>query len=517
MILSPSTNVEMAATAQEYRAPSDFSQAEWLALFPWPAKDRGAGLPPDDEGALPEPAEAQYPLDARSVAAALAPWPHLRRLSQFQRSTALLTVGSTNLWMLVRLAAATAASCALLALTVVESGGRFGLKQTIAFAVTFWGGLWVAILQSSPQRPGKVASWNYDSDPLAGFIRWRQLVAGDLNAEAGVPGSPAPCDADEDCEKDGGRSGRDSVLLQHWEGDDKCPCTTCLADLGPSILRQLVALIALHILTGGWAAWLLSSWTPLVTMGSKAWYGPWAVAGVILVIHIAVTWYPVEVLALRSTRCSGVMTPTLRLLRRAVAANLMSVLDVCRGAADNYDRHISLLIQLRHRLGAAGAVRLSAVDAHTRGWIFVSMTFVLSVIVVAAVGGCITAGSIASIGALFGIFSFDIYLAAYSNGLASDAGKLYDAALVRLREWRARDYATMIIDPAHAERIARVESLLRSYRDVAGLQATLLGFPITFQVVRTFLVTTVTVAIGLWSLLRGAGLFFTIESICPSY
>ncbi|KAI9022046.1 hypothetical protein DFJ74DRAFT_768629 [Hyaloraphidium curvatum] len=486
------------------RAPKDFEPAEWAALFPWPTKAREGGMPPEGDDRVSDPAadfRTSHALNWESFSRALSPWPSLRRLSQLQRSRGMRTVVEPRAVVATKLFLVVGSGCALLALTATASNGRFRTPQVVAFGTTFYLTFLTPPLRALMRCGHRTTAWNFGGDQLTGFVRWSQL--------AGL-GSRDP-ENKEDSEKP-------SVLVEHWPDDPECPCSECLGNLGSEIALQLSLAIAAHGAMSGWAAWITTFWTPIVTVAPEALAGAWVVPWTILMLHIVFFWMPLSALA-NMMRCPAGLRPTLRLLHRAVAANLFSVLDCCREPLpqdDEYEAHVRLLVKLRRQLVAAATVRLAAGDRHTREWGIMLAVYFFSIVTVAAVGSCITVGTIVGVAAVLGIFLYDAYLSAYANRLASSVGNLYESAQVRLREWEARE-GGQDPDPRRAERIRLVDRLLRAYRDVGSLQATLVGFPITFQVLRTFFVTMVTVAIGLWSLLRSAGLFFTIESICPSY
>ncbi|KAI9016669.1 hypothetical protein DFJ74DRAFT_239044 [Hyaloraphidium curvatum] len=70
--------------------------------------------------------------------------------------------------------------------------------------------------------------------------------------------------------------------------------------------------------------------------------------------------------------------------------------------------------------------------------------------------------------------------------------------------------------PAAAELREHVV-LLTSFCAADNLRATFVGIVVTWGLAKTLLATTVTLSVALWSVLRGAGMSFTIESVCPSY
>jgi hypothetical protein len=58
-------------------------------------------------------------------------------------------------------------------------------------------------------------------------------------------------------------------------------------------------------------------------------------------------------------------------------------------------------------------------------------------------------------------------------------------------------------------------SLLQTFQKADGLRAKFLGFSVTGAAIKTFFLTLFTIGLGLWSVLRGAGIGFTVQSVCP--
>jgi hypothetical protein len=67
------------------------------------------------------------------------------------------------------------------------------------------------------------------------------------------------------------------------------------------------------------------------------------------------------------------------------------------------------------------------------------------------------------------------------------------------------------------ERIASHESFLLSFADTSSYKARLFGVPVSMSFVRTLVVTTSTICLGLFTIMRGSGIFASMESVCPTY
>ncbi|KAI9008702.1 hypothetical protein DFJ74DRAFT_711796 [Hyaloraphidium curvatum] len=59
--------------------------------------------------------------------------------------------------------------------------------------------------------------------------------------------------------------------------------------------------------------------------------------------------------------------------------------------------------------------------------------------------------------------------------------------------------------------------LLSALGTADNLRATFVGIAVTWGLAKTVFVTAAKLAVALWSVLRGAGVSFTIETACPGY
>lgn len=72
------------------------------------------------------------------------------------------------------------------------------------------------------------------------------------------------------------------------------------------------------------------------------------------------------------------------------------------------------------------------------------------------------------------------------------------------------------VDESLQQKLVRRAQVFDSLSQVERYKARFLGFAITYSVLRTIIVTLFTLGIGLWSILRTAGIFVTVESYCPA-
>jgi len=113
--------------------------------------------------------------------------------------------------------------------------------------------------------------------------------------------------------------------------------------------------------------------------------------------------------------------------------------------------------------------------------------------------------------ALFGLVSLPA-----ANGQISAITVLYRDASRSLQSLLAEaSRLPQTPERNHVEKeIERHISLLETFQKADNLRAKFLGWAVTWGTVKTFVVTLTTIVIGLWSLLRGAGVTFTAQSFC---
>lgn len=64
-------------------------------------------------------------------------------------------------------------------------------------------------------------------------------------------------------------------------------------------------------------------------------------------------------------------------------------------------------------------------------------------------------------------------------------------------------------------RITAHISLLQTFQKADRFLAKFLGFVVTWGTVKTIFLTLFTLGVGLASILKGIGVFFTVQSVCP--
>ncbi|KAI9023193.1 hypothetical protein DFJ74DRAFT_668086 [Hyaloraphidium curvatum] len=151
---------------------------------------------------------------------------------------------------------------------------------------------------------------------------------------------------------------------------------------------------------------------------------------------------------------------------------------------------------------------------------FLGSVTVVSVmgIVNAAACSCLPAAYIVYCAYILFYILMDLVHVAAANAQVGSVMELYREASREIREMRR---ASLFSDPTPAgvalrERMDSDGEILRSYLDDEDrYPARFLGVVVSYGVIRTIVVTLVTVLVALWSILRGLGVFFTMESVCP--
>jgi hypothetical protein len=116
----------------------------------------------------------------------------------------------------------------------------------------------------------------------------------------------------------------------------------------------------------------------------------------------------------------------------------------------------------------------------------------------------------------------DLINISISNAQVNDLAELYSEAQHEIRELTLpalRSLAGTPGDVARAEALKGLSahlSLLESYLRIERVKTRLGGYVVGFGMVRTVVATMITAMIALWTVLRAAGVFFTMETMCPA-
>ncbi|KAI9026013.1 hypothetical protein DFJ74DRAFT_663011 [Hyaloraphidium curvatum] len=348
----------------------------------------------------------------------------------------------------------------------------------------------------SAQRPPEP---DYAAHPLAVLVRWSQLVELD---SAGADREPR---------------GDVSPLLRHDEADPLCPCAagTCAG----SLVRSVPVLSLLEVscrLLAVTTPNVLALSSPMIISAGPFWTSWWAVPGMLALLGLA-DYVPVNVVGRFPTNAS-LLRLSLRIQRRAMLLSLRSLLasfnHALSSAAEPPDD--DLYARLHYRLADAWERRVP----HMSGGVllgFAAGMFLVSLVSNLAAGSCVPAYAAAGFAYILLMASTDLAHAALSNEQIERITDLYRGAQTEIRDMlvRAERHPPSPALSRVERALRRHDALLSSFREVAVFRGRFLGFVADFGVLRTFLVTVFTLAVGLWSVARGS-VFFTLDSICPA-
>ncbi|KAI9002992.1 hypothetical protein DFJ74DRAFT_775042 [Hyaloraphidium curvatum] len=176
------------------------------------------------------------------------------------------------------------------------------------------------------------------------------------------------------------------------------------------------------------------------------------------------------------------------------------------GPGDPHDE--DLYVEVHRALSATWRSRVSQTNFSSALVVSALTALVCSCIVMVS-GGCLPAlYPIFFAYLVLGLALVDLLNLAASNGQVNSVRALYHAARRELRE---------LPDPPDAElrrAAARHDARLSGYLEDPGIRGKFLGLTVDYGVVRTVVVTTITLIVGIWSILRGLGVRMTMDFAC---
>ncbi|KAI9003509.1 hypothetical protein DFJ74DRAFT_713723 [Hyaloraphidium curvatum] len=135
----------------------------------------------------------------------------------------------------------------------------------------------------------------------------------------------------------------------------------------------------------------------------------------------------------------------------------------------------------------------------------------------AAAGSCVAAWQLVYLGFVLCWSFAELGIYASANAQIAAVQRLYADARGEIRALAARIAADP--DPALCalrRQLAAHDAVLEwSTGEAEKAGAKMFGFPITGGVIRGLLITLFTLGVGLWTVLRGLGIFLTVETMCP--
>ncbi|KAI9004545.1 hypothetical protein DFJ74DRAFT_418073 [Hyaloraphidium curvatum] len=470
------------ALAPGKRAALAFSAPELLAIFPAPLPDPDAPrLAADDEAAdpalqireaAPLSKDAFFALlknhGAARWAAALHLWfrPFFARFAAMTVPIMLLTAAMTApLWLFNGTQLLFSARSLAIA-TTVQAAYSGLLIPGLVF--TTWSARGIAGVHRTRVNE------DFSGHVYGGVARWAQLCA----------------------------EGR-SRLIQHDGGDPLCPCSSPSCALRSADTAAMTALFLNSVFSCFESfVFFAQTWTATVTFAPRTFASPWST--VLAVFNIAA----ISIYQLVRIPADLVQNPPLDLAKRIRhRAVLMLMQDVvARRDSLSLPASTEPYVAFHYSLSTAWASNLARFHGGSGFVLFVAGFCLANCIVMAAADGCIPlAWPLLLLEVLASSTLRMIFLTASWNAGISSIRALYSSAATQLLK-RETDPALGSPARTHAE-------LLRAFA-ADDMRGKWLGIPVDYSVARTVAVTGVTVVLGLWTVVRGAGVVFTIQNVC---
>ncbi|KAI9023431.1 hypothetical protein DFJ74DRAFT_669064 [Hyaloraphidium curvatum] len=349
------------------------------------------------------------------------------------------------------------------------------------------------------KREAGPAPVSLDHHSCAGFSRWSALAV-----FAGTNGGLEKLGDDARAQT--------PWLVRHQPGDRLCPCAA--RSCGGEVVRSAAAMWLLHATVFwmfGTAVLIMRTYTQLVYFGSLLWNSWWAFFAVWFLIGNSF----VQIFLHFFARPAAIAPLQLahRLQHRACSAairSLMYKLERCAEGSDPPPTSQELYVQLHRRLTIQWR-SLFVLSANSDKSIFSIMAVELSGAVIYMIfGACLPAWCIIIQLFYFSHILGDLISVAAANSQIDDIVELYTAA--------RQDILGLLVDvrdPPTAALMQHHADLLDSFRDVGLLRARFLGVSVTVGTVRSLIVALVPILAALWTVLRGLGVSFTPQTICP--
>ncbi|KAI9012235.1 hypothetical protein DFJ74DRAFT_758458 [Hyaloraphidium curvatum] len=345
-----------------------------------------------------------------------------------------------------------------------------------------------------------------DQHAFACYARWRQLCGSE--GQLRLPGGDAT---------ELGLGGGTDPLVRHDPGDDACTCPaeSCSGSLVRRSAWLQATSVFLHASSGLFIWAPLQFWTAMVYFGSITWNSPWRalLAAWVLAYH-TFSICSIAMDALSSD--PALLALQARLRSRAVSLALSDLLRRCYLSLDDAQNipwpkeepyvplHSSLLPAWRtlgHNVATSSSVSAAMVGM---------VVLVGCVSMVAA--GCLPGYVLGTLAISVFFFLRVVVTVVSANAGVSRIAELYSRARTQLSLCAARepDHHDAPRWRAHAEVLARFDAAARA--DLARM----FGFVVDWGVVRGLVATGLTLGVGLFGILRGAGVGVTIQSVCPA-
>ncbi|KAI9032426.1 hypothetical protein DFJ74DRAFT_334784 [Hyaloraphidium curvatum] len=347
-----------------------------------------------------------------------------------------------------------------------------------------------------------------DDDLLAPVARWLQLVAAS-DAAGAQNGDDVP------------------PLIAHVDRDPYCPCSrpSCLGPLPRRFSIAFVAFFSLFSLPAAITMYtILGAYSALFTLAADTWTHAWSAIVCVIFILVQSSYYCVaQLILLRNNSIVRLVSLDTRVQIRAFRIALGSLMARFRAAekrgvdippeslpspADT-ELYITVYRSLsptwRHQKGHDGVTQ-----AITIGLLFAHC---IVPFVYVAGGSCLPAYNIVCIGYFVCQTLFQLVGLARSNAKQDAVAGLFRQARDELRMLALR-LGPEGCPPLKARANDTVAVLTTMLEGAEGSRATFLRAPVSMALIRTLAATMLTVTFAAFGLLRAAGVYVTVQSVC---
>lgn len=133
-------------------------------------------------------------------------------------------------------------------------------------------------------------------------------------------------------------------------------------------------------------------------------------------------------------------------------------------------------------------------------------------------GSCVTAGTLGLLAMGFYALLLELVNTSVVNSGTDEISALWISTSRSLKRLLLEVERDPVLQATNIKaQIASHDAFLLSFADTSPYKARIFGVQVTMGLVRTLVVTAFTVGLGLWSILRGSGVYVTMESVCPMY
>ncbi|KAI9020383.1 hypothetical protein DFJ74DRAFT_672988 [Hyaloraphidium curvatum] len=367
-----------------------------------------------------------------------------------------------------------------------------------------------AFLTESQHEIAPAVEEDFASHPMAGIARWSLMLLPNRGADAESPGVT---------------EASESPLLRHMDGDLFCTCArdSCLLGVCKNAGTQRLLEIVSRLFTTNFLG-IAIVWTSLVTYASLTFTTWWSASFAALYLPFSFFAHFMAVVPHEAATVASIQLAT-RMQHRVVLLALRDLLSryrdaislgtdagplqALRGPEPEYYMRVNAALVDSWKQRRPGV-------SEPRFFILVVSVSIVGFVTNVAAGGCVVGWVPVSLLILLNFLVVDMVVLGYANEQISTVTNLYRAAIQDTRELLATAESGPSPAPAAVSAALRNHSaVLESYLAADRHRARVFGIAVGHNVTRGVLVTAFTAALGLWTLLRGAGVFFTMDIACP--